>query len=97
MNDLTIPDFLKAIHRKTPVYPKEVKGEWVMPERKETRSQRRQKKEEHDKMVLDAVRSGADTFMKIRKETSLETNEISNSIRRNIKARRVTKRGRRYS
>ena len=98
MDDIPpIPDFLKAIHRKTPVYPKEVKGEWVMPEKKETRSQRRQKKEEHDKMVLDAVRSGADTFAKIRKETSLETNEISNSIRRNIKARRVTKRGRRYS
>lgn len=99
MDDIPpIPDFLKAIHRKAPVYPKEVKGKWVMPEKKETRSQRRHKKEEHDKMVLDAVRSGADTFAKIRKEVSddLETKQISNALRRCTKSKSIKKNGRRY-
>lgn len=98
MDDLDIPDFLKSENRPKPVKPRMLKDKWVMPAARETKFARRQKKEEHDIMVLEAVRSGADTFNKIRKELDheLETNEIGNAIRRNIKARRIRQNGRRY-
>ena len=95
----TIPKYLLAKNKAKPRNKRRMQDSLVMPAKKETRAQRRHTKEEHDKMVLAAVKNGADTFAKIRKETDhgFETNEIRNSIGRNIKARRITKRGRRYS
>jgi predicted HTH transcriptional regulator len=98
MNDLEIPDFLKSENRPKPVKPRMIKDKWVMPPPRETKTKRRQKKESHDIMVLAAVKNGADTFGKIRKELGDEIakNEISNSLRRNIKSRRIEQTGRRY-
>jgi hypothetical protein len=93
---LDIPDFLLAKNRPAPKKYHKPQERWIMPDMRESKSSRRQKKEEHDKIVCDAINKGLDTFQKIRKEIDLEKNEISNSLRRNLKARRIKQVGRRY-